>query len=98
MNKPLPTDDFLVGPFQVFKVVVEGRAIPRLTGSKWSEYETELIVDGRFSAVFTDASAKQAAWLIAQAMAIGEGYSHLGAMNKDQPFAPLCGRLGSVPE
>ena len=98
MSEPTPTDDLPVGPFQVFKVIVEGRAIPGLTGSKRSEYETELTVDGRFSAVFTDASAKQAAWLIAQALAIGEGYSHLGAMNKDQPFAPLCGQLDSVPE
>lgn len=80
----------LVGPFEVYQVIVEGRAIPRLTGRKPSEYQTTLTVDDRFSATFTDDAAAQAAWLISQAMAIGAGYSHLGALSKDQPFAPGC--------
>lgn len=78
----------LIGPFETYHVVVEGRVIPRLTGRKVSEYQTALTVDGRFSATFTDDAAGQAAWLIAQALAIGEGFSHLGAEAKSYPFAP----------
>ncbi len=55
-----------------------------------------LVVDHRFSASFAKEDVYQAAWLIAQAMAIGEGYSHLGAPNKERPFAPVGTRLGSL--
>lgn len=78
---------FLIGPFETWKVQVEGRVIPRLTGFVEGD-RVALIVDGRFSASFLPADAKQAAWLIAQALAIGEGYSFLGAEQKSQPFAP----------
>jgi hypothetical protein len=77
----------LVGPFEQWRVMVDGRVIPRLTGRKNGD-RIDLIVDGRFSASFSESDARQAAWLIAQAMAIGEGYSHLGAESKDRPFAP----------
>jgi len=86
--------NLLVGPFETWRVVVDGRIIPGLTGRKASEYQTELVLDGRFSATFTDDVAAQAAWLIAQALAIGQGYSHLGALNKDRPFAPQSMEVG----
>jgi len=78
----------LIGPFTVSKVMVDGRIIPGLTG--WEEGDkTWLCVDDRFGAGFPTEYARQAAWLIANAMAIACGYSHLGAENKDRPFAPL---------
>ena len=64
----------LVGPFEKYKVQVEGRIIPRLTGWPCENGNIRLIVDGRFMAEFTPDAARDAAWLIAQALAIGEGY------------------------
>lgn len=86
--------DLLVGPFEEWRVQVDGRIIPRLTG-RYEGDRIALVVDHRFSASFSKEDAYQAAWLIAQAMAIGEGYSHLGAASKEQPFAPLGGQIGS---
>jgi len=79
--------ELLVGPFQQWRVQVDGRIIPRMTGY-YDGDKIALVVDGRFSASFSKEEAYQAAWLIAQAMAIGEGYAHLGAANKERPFAP----------
>lgn len=86
-QQPSPSS-LLVGPFEQWRVQIEGRIIPRLTGYKDGE-KIALVVDGRFSASFSEADAHQAAWLIAQALAIGEGYPHLGAESKDMPFAPI---------
>lgn len=80
--------DLLVGPFQQWRVQVDGRIIPRLTGFKDGD-KIALVVDGRFSASFAEDDAHQAAWLIAQALAIGEGYPHLGSDEKRRPFAPM---------
>lgn len=89
--------ELLVGPFKEWRVQVDGRIIPRLTGHKDGD-KIALVVDGRFSASFAEDDAHQAAWLIAQAMAISEGYPHLGADEKRQPFAPMGGELGGIPE
>jgi hypothetical protein len=83
----------LVGPFTYYKVIVDGRVIPRLTGMHSGDKIT-LIVDNRFAADFAPDDARQAAWLIAEAMAIGEGYSHAGAPNKDRSFAPIGMQIG----
>jgi hypothetical protein len=87
--------DLLVGPFEQWRVQVEGRIIPRLTGFRDGD-KIALVVDGRFSASFSEEDARQSAWLIAQAMAISEGYSFLGAATKDQPFAPMGMQIGSL--
>ena len=94
-KKLLPSDEpseLLCGPFETYKVVVDGRAIPRLSGY----YEGEnicLVLDHRWAATFTPDDARQAAWLIANALAIGSGYSHMGAANTDKPFAPLISKF-----
>ena len=90
---PTKPPDLLVGPFQQWCVQIDGRIIPRLTGYRDGE-KIALVVDGRFSASFAEDDARQAAWLIAQALAIGEGYSHLGADRKGHPFAPIGHKLG----
>jgi hypothetical protein len=85
---PPEQPDFLVGPFETWKVCVEGRLIPRLTGFREGD-QTFLVVDERFAVAFPHDLARSAAWLIANAMAVSEGYSHLGAEQKGaQPFAP----------
>jgi hypothetical protein len=88
-------EDLLIGPFEEWRVQVEGRIIPRLTGFKDGD-KIALVLDGRWSASFNEEDARQAAWLIANALAIGEGYAFLGSANKDQPFAPMGIGLGSL--
>lgn len=91
----LPT--LLVGPFSESRVIVDGRVIPRLTGIKDGD-KVSLMVDRRFAASFSEDDARSAAWLIAQALAIGAGYPHLGAENKDQPFAPIGCEVSIAPD
>jgi hypothetical protein len=90
-----PPPKLLVGPFEEYRVVVDGRVIPRLTG----HYEGDkiaLVLDGRFSHSFSQGDAYSAAWLIANALAIGAGYSHLGAESKEHPFAPKAMQVDTI--
>lgn len=89
--------ELLVGPFTEWRVLVDGRIIPRLTGYHDGD-KIALVVDGRFSASFAKDDAYQVAWLIAQAMAVSEGYPHLGAVSKERPFAPMGVQIGGIPE
>lgn len=89
--------DPLVGPFEYHKVVVEGRAIPGLSGYRDGDL-TALVLDNRLSISVPPELAHQVAWFAANALAIGAGYSHLGAESKDRPFAPQCIELGEVPK
>lgn len=71
-------------------VQVEGRKISGLSGLAKPDGSVTLIVDERFGAGFPNEQvARDAAWLIAQALAIGRGYSHLGAERPGYPFAPF---------
>ena len=80
-------------------VVIEGRLIPRLSANESADGSVELVLDGRFGVTFPDPGmASQAAWLIANALAIGEGYSFLGANDKNHPFAPECLRIDAKPK
>jgi hypothetical protein len=93
--QPQPPD-LLIGPFEEWRVIVEGRIIPKLTGYHDGD-KIGLVLDHRFSASFAPDDARQAAWLIANALAIGEGYSHLGALTKEQPFAPIGAQISAAP-
>jgi len=84
----------LVGPFQSYKVVVEGRVIPKLTGHPHEDGTVSLVLDGRFAGQFSEDDARSVAWLIANALAIGEGYPSMNAESKDHPFAPRCIQVG----
>ena len=89
--------EFLIGPFEEWRVKVDGRAIPKLTGNRDADGKIWLTVDHRITAYFsTEEDAYQAAVLAANAMAIGAGYSHAGAESKDQPFAPKMNCIGSI--
>lgn len=88
--------ELLIGPFQEWRVQVEGRIIPRLTGFREGD-RIWLVVDNRHTASFSKEDAYGAAVLIAQAMAIGEGYSWFGAPNKDMPFAPIGNAIDTPP-
>lgn len=68
-------------------VFVDGRKIPKMRCIEQGD-NIEIILDERFSYTFHKDVAYLAANFAAQAMAIGAGYSYLGAPNKDMPFAP----------
>lgn len=91
-----PPTDLLCGPFEEWRVVLGGRTIPNLTG--WREGgKVWLCVDRRFGQPFdSEEAARNAAVLIAQAMAIGAGYAHYeaDAPNK-RPFAPISSEIKS---
>lgn len=84
----------LFGPHpEYYSIVVDGRRIPQLTGHKSGDNETYLVLDGRFSVTVPNELAYQVAWILANAIAIGQGYSHLGAESKDHPFAPQIAEI-----
>ena len=86
-----PAEQILIGPFEFYKVQVEGRVIPRLSGYREQMNGVDgvfLIVDGRFGTCVENSRAPDVAWLVAQALAVGEGYTHLAADDKNRPFAP----------
>ena len=97
---PKPTDkvpEILIGPFEEYRVVVDGRKIPKLTGHREADGKIWLTVDHRLTSYFsTEEDAYQAAILAANAMAVGAGYPFYGADNKEMPFAPPFSCIGSV--
>lgn len=90
---PQPKADLLVGPFEYYKVVVDGRAIPHLNGYPQPDGLITLVLDGRFAIDVPESIAQQVAWLVANALAVGQGYSHLGAVTKETPFAPIISEV-----
>lgn len=88
--------DPLVGPFSEYRVVVEGRQIPMLTGFHEGD-KTFLVLDHRLSIGVPKELASQVAWFAASCLAVGQGYSHIGAASKDMPFAPQVMELGELP-
>lgn len=88
-----PKPELLIGPFKTYYVQVEGQKIPLLTGFKEGD-KIWLVCDGRFvCGPFSPDEAYQAATLAAQCMAVTAGYPHLGAPNRDQPFASIIGQI-----
>lgn len=80
---------WLIGPFEVHRVVIEGRLIPNMTATK-NATKTMLRIDDRFSLSVPNEMAYQVAHFAATAMAIGAGYTHIGGTSRDQPFAKQC--------
>lgn len=79
--------ELLVGPFEEYRLMIDGRFVPGLSGFREGE-KVWLTVDRRFSQPFdSEEAARNAAVLIAQASAIAHGYPHFGAETKDHPFA-----------
>lgn len=89
--------DLLVGPFEEYRVIVQGRQMPLLTGFREGD-KIWLVVDHRFCCgPFDEEGARQASLLAGQAMAVTSGYPHLGAHDKSRPFAPECMSIDPVP-
>lgn len=77
-------------------VWVDGHVIPNLHAHDRGEM-VEFVLDERFSFEFPREWSKLVAAAMAQAMAIGAGYPHLGAKSKDRPFAPEVKFIGEWP-
>lgn len=88
--------EILMGPFEYYKVVIDGRVIPLLEAHKLNDEKVNLVLDGRFAAACDAADLPQFASLVANALAIGMGYSCLGAESKARPFAPVAMHIGSI--
>ena len=89
--------EWIIGPFAPeYHVAIEGRHIEQLT-AKRGDANTMLMLDGRFLLEVPNELAYQVAHFTATALAIGAGYSHIGAETKDGPFAPKIARLDSTP-
>ena len=73
-------------------VIVDGLCIPNMHCFDCGD-EIEIIIDRRFSYTFPKEWAYLAAAMAAQAMAIGEGYTHLEVLTKDRCFAPRIREL-----
>lgn len=90
---------FLVGPFEEWRVVVDGRFIPKLTGVRNSNGTILLVVDHRFGVELPNEElARSVAFVVAQALAVGAGYTHLGADAPGGRFAPMAMGVNALPE
>lgn len=90
---PQPKVPSIAGPArQGYEVIIDGHHIPNMHCYE-RESETEIIIDCRFSYTFPKEWGYLAATMAAQAMAIGAGYTHLGAATKDRCFAPEVCKL-----
>lgn len=75
-----------------YKIEYQDRVIPKLTGTKvGSNYE--LILDGRWGATIPEEHIHPVLMLVANALAIGAGYSSAEAETKDKPFAPISASM-----
>lgn len=87
--------DNMQGPERVGNtVIIDGRAIPKLHMHDNGD-EVEFVLDGRLAFGFPREWAYLAATFAANAMAIGSGYSFIGAETRERPFAPKCGPLNA---
>jgi len=93
----LPTvkmPEWIVGPFEEYRVIIEGRQIPRLNALRLSDGRVSLLLDRRFILDLpNEGLAYQVATFVANALAIGEGYAYSGSTSKGAPFAPYAGEI-----
>ena len=71
-----------IGPFEnYYEVTVDGYKVPRIKANKVHNGdgdEWDLLLDDRFSIIATGEEIEKWLWIVANAMAIGAGYSCFG--------------------
>lgn len=70
-----------IGPFETHHVAVDGFLVPCLTVMPHkgeADGLVDVVLDGRYSVTCEPDEAKKWIWIIANAMAIGAGYSSFG--------------------
>ena len=70
-----------------YTAVVDGHAIEKIRVWERGDNIT-ILLDSRFSIDVPRGLSGAVCWMIANALAIGAGYSHLGADRPGYPFAP----------
>lgn len=94
--KPFRKQSSLFGPpVTGNRLVVEGRSIPKVVVHQRGD-KVEFVLDGRFSCIVPEEYAHPVAFLLANAIAIGEGYPSANAEDKSRPFAPKLMQLPTV--
>jgi len=89
----------IIGPFEENRVVVNGCAVPGLTANHRPDGTIELIIDRRLAIDIPESLFNQVAWLVANALAIGAGYSCHGENSRiANPYQVRVSALGDVPE
>lgn len=82
-----------IGPFEVHKIRLDGYRVPRLTGrlinGMW-----HFCLDERFGCEVPEMYGQGVAWMIANAMAVGAGYSCFG--ENSQPINPFKCRISGI--
>lgn len=89
---PDKAPEFMIGPFEEYRVVIEGRKIPFLTVFKDAD-GVNLVIDHRLSIAVPEDRAYDICWLLANAMAVAQGYACLSSESKDRCFAPQCSQI-----
>lgn len=86
--------DRITGPITEDRpVLIDGRMIPNLTITRKGQ-KFRLSVDNRFGVDLPPDLVVPVAYVLAQALAVGAGYSHSSAESKSQPFAPYVAQAG----
>lgn len=65
----------IIGPFDTYRVSVEGRRVPFLEGFPMNGGKIGLVLDGRFSLDVSVADAETVIPFIAECIAVGMGYA-----------------------
>ena len=97
MPDPPKRPDWIVGPFEEWRVIIEGREIPRLQARRGTDGMVHFPLDHRFGLDVPEELAYPVACYVANAMAIGAGYAWHGADEKYKPFGVKTGEI-SLPD
>lgn len=88
-----------VGPFSVWKIKLDGYAVPFLQGREDDNGMFHLKLDERFGIEVPKEYAHQVAWMIANAYAIGAGYSCFGENSQiANPFKVRMSGISIAPD
>ena len=79
-----------VGPFEQYRIVVDGYQVPRLTG-RLTDGVWHFTFDNRFGCEVPEKHGCEVAWMIANAQAVGAGFSCFG--ENSQPLNEFKCRL-----
>ena len=83
-----------IGPFSEWKIKLDGYRVPHLSGRVDDKGMFHLCLDERFGAEIPEQYAHQVVWLIANALAIGAGYSCFG--DNSQIANPFKCRMSGI--
>lgn len=91
-HDPLGASVKTIGPFhsRYYKLSVGGYQVPYAvvypTKDEQGNPALDLVIDDRFSAVFTPEELEKFGWILAQAMAVSAGYTCHGSGKRKEPF------------